>query len=266
MTKLVIRTVFISDLLYLINRLANIFKDKLILIAGGGHFGTEAMISVRASSARVILVDNMHDCKASRFIDERIKVSNIDEALRIRSDRVIFFLCDAVEFLMNFMKKATPDYIVPAIPGHLAGEVVKRWLEGEGFRVEGESEMVREVLKEIPESLVMNFNEDKGIIVTSYMPKGKLCKISCDQPLNFCRTTGRPKAGPMYSIFEFATWGKADVFKILRSYKLQRDVGCFRGEEFASFLSDLKKIETPYSLAIGTSCSCHGVLNLFSVD
>ncbi|MCP8305017.1 MAG: hypothetical protein H3Z50_06090 [archaeon] len=245
--------------------MSNIFKDKLILIAGGGHFGTEAMISAKASSARVILVDNIYDCKASRFVDERVKGSDIDEALRVRSDRAKFFLCDAVEFLTNFMRRATPDYIVPAIPGHLAGEVVKRWLEEEGFRVEGEAEIVREVLKEIPESLVMNFDEDVGIIITSYMPKGKLCKIPCDQPLDFCRTTGRPKAGPMYSIFEFATWGKVDVSKIIRSYKLQRDVGCFRGEEFASFLSDLKKIETPYSLAIGTSCSCHGVLNLFSV-
>ena len=246
--------------------MANIFKDKIVFVAGGGHFGTEAIKSLRASSAKVILVDTISNCKASKFADEKVNGCDIDEAFRIESNSVKFFLCDAVELLNKIIRRATPDHIVPAIPGHLAGEVVKRWLEEEGFKLKGDSETAIEVLNEIPKSLVMSYNKETGRIVTSYMPEGRLCNLPCDQPIDFCRTTGRKKAGPMYSILEFATWKKAEISKIIHSYKLQRDVGCFKGEDIVSFLSELKNIKTPYSLAIGTSCSCHGVLNLFLVN
>jgi len=243
----------------------NALKDKLIVIAGGGHFGTEALISAKESLAKIILIDEIPDCKASKFADERVNGIDLDEAMSVKANNVKFFVCDAVKFLKDFLKKATPDYIVPAIPGHLAGKLVKRWLEDKDFKIKFDSRLVREVLDDIPKSMVIYCDENSGTIITSYMPKGSFCKIPCDQPIEFCPTTGKPKAGPMYKVLEHANWNKVKISKILISHKLQRDVGCFRGEELTSFLSSIEHIERPYSLAIGTSCTCHGILNLFSV-
>ena len=120
--------------------MSSIFKDRLVLVAGGGHFGTEAIKSLKESSSRVILVDSLLDCKASGFANEKVNGADIDKALRVKSDNVIFFVCDAMEFLTDFINKATPDFIVPAIYGHLAGEVVKRWLEEEGYKIKNEED------------------------------------------------------------------------------------------------------------------------------
>jgi hypothetical protein len=241
------------------------FKDKLIVIAGGGYFGTEALISAKESFAKIILLDEFPDCKASKFADEIVKGIDLNKAMEVKANNVKFFICDAVRFLTDFLRKVTPDYIVPAIPGNLTGKLVMRWLEDQGFKIRVESRLVKEVLDDIPKSMVNHYDKNSGTIITSYMPKGRLCKIPCDQPLDFCPTTGKPKAGAMYKVLEHATWNKVKASKIIRSHKLQRDVGCFRGEELTSFLSCIDQIERPYSLAIGTACVCHGIMNIFSV-
>ncbi|MEM3077927.1 MAG: hypothetical protein QXR38_00300 [Nitrososphaerales archaeon] len=243
----------------------NVLKDKLIVIAGGGYFGTEALISAKESLAKIILLDGFANCKASEFADEIIEGIDLDKAMDVKANSAKFFICDAVKFLTDFLKKVTPDYIVPAIPGNLTGKLVMRWLEDKGFKIKVESELVREVLDDIPKSMINHYDEDSGTIIASYMPKGSLCKIPCDQPLEFCPTTGKPKAGPMYKVLEHATWGKVKTSKIIPSHKLQRNVGCFIGEELSSFLSYIDQIERPYSVAIGTACACHGILNIFSV-
>lgn len=124
---------------------------------------------------------------------------------------------------------------------------------------------LRNVGKDVPESLIQDFNEGMGVISASYMFKEKSCKVPCDQPSNFCPTTGRPKMGPMHQILTFATHNKSTASKVLISRMLGKEAGCFRGPGLTSFLSDAKRIKTPYSITIGTACSCHGILNLFSI-
>ncbi|MEM3538624.1 MAG: hypothetical protein QXM29_02455 [Nitrososphaerales archaeon] len=244
----------------------NALKDKLIVIAGGGYFGTEAIISAKESFAKIILLDKFPNCKASKLADEIFNGIDLDEAINVKANKAKFFICDAVKFLIDFLKKTTPDYIVPAIPGNLTGKLVVRWLENQNFNIKVESRLMREVLDEIPKSIVNCYDEDSGTIITSYMPKGSLCKLPCNQPLEFCPTTGKPKAGAMYKVLEHAIWNKVKASKIIRSYKLQRNVGCFKGEELKSFLLYIDQIERPYSVAIGTACTCHGILNIFSVS
>ncbi|MEM3382464.1 MAG: hypothetical protein QXL52_05325 [Nitrososphaerales archaeon] len=243
----------------------NALKDKLIVIAGGGYFGTEALISAKESFAKIILLDEFPDCKASKFVEEIIDGIDLEKAMDVKASYAKFFICDAVKFLIDFLRKTTPDYIVPAIPGNLTGKLVMMWLENRGFKIKVESGLAEEVLDDIPKSMVNYYDKESGTIITSYMPKGSLCEIPCDQPLEFCPTTGKPKAGAMYKVLEYATWNKVKASKIIRSHKLQRNVGCFKGEELTSFLSYINQIEKPYSIAIGTACACHGILNVFSV-
>lgn len=240
--------------------------NKLIVVAGGGYFGTKAAIFGKDVHARVVVVDNRVDCKASKFVDKTVEEMDTHRSLNTRPGSAILFVCDAVEFLVRLMKIAEPSFIVPAIPGNLAGRVVKGWLEKEGLIVESNPKALRNVSKDIPEGLIQDFNEEVGVISTSYMFKGRSCRVPCDQPSDFCPTTSRSKMGPMHQILSFATHKKLTASKVLVSHMLGEEAGCFRVSELTSFLSDIGRIKTPYSIAIGTACNCHGILNLFSIQ
>jgi len=242
-----------------------VLKDKLILIVGGGHFGKEAIISSKSSLAKVILIDPNENCLASSFADEKVYNYDFEKLSKINSGKAIFFIVDGIEFLIKLIKEGKiPDFIAPAVPGHLAAKVLKTFLEDSGLKVETFFE-VGKIIEDIPKSLIINANKENGIIVLSYMPKDKSCNLPCDQPKEYCKTTKRPKFGPIYKLMEFAIWNKVDTYCILRSYKLETAVGCFEGEIFYSFLNELKTKSPPYNLAIVTSCGCHGVVNFFSV-
>ena len=246
-------------------KLVEDLKNKLTVVAGGGYFGTKAVIFAKDKCARVVVIDDKNDCEASRFVDEILEEEDIRRALNVKVGSVALFVCDAVELLVRLMGITAPDYIVPAIPGNLAGKVVKRWLEYKGLVVESKSEAMKNVVKDIPESLILHCDEEVGVIITSYMSKGSLCKVPCDQPMDFCPTSGKLKIGPMHRILAYATHNKVTLSKILVGHMLGQDVGCFQGSELASFLSDTKRLKAPYSLAMGTACNCHGILNLFSI-
>ncbi len=240
-------------------------RDKLIVVAGGGFFGTKAVRLGKDINARVGVIDNRIDCEASKFVDEIIEKEDIQRTLDIDAGSATLFVCDAVDFLVRLLGITTPDFIFPAMPGNLSGKLIKRQLECEGFVVESKSEVTKKVAKDIPESLIFLCDENMGVIITSYMFKGDMCKIPCDQPTDFCPTTGRLKMGPMHRILAYATHDKVTLSKILVGRLFGESVGSFEGPEFASFLSDVKRLKAPYTLAIGTACDCHGILNLFSI-
>jgi|GEM_PF-583727 hypothetical protein len=239
-------------------------KNKLVVVAGGGYFGTKAVRLAKDMGGKVVVIDSRVDCEASKFVDRIVKGEDLHGTLNVGAGSATLFVCDAVEFLSHIMKVTVPDYIVPSVPGHLAGKLVKNWLEREGLVVECGSEAMRSVVEGIPESLVVHQDKGMGIIITSYMQEGGECRIPCDQPLDRCKTTGRPKSGLMYHILAHAT-REVTLSKILFSHNLGGEVGLFEGSELMSFLSDVERLKAPYSIAIGTSCSCHGILNLFSV-
>jgi len=240
-------------------------KNKLVVVAGGGYFGTKAVRVARGMGGRVVAIDSRIDCEASKFVDGIVEGEDLHGALNVRAGSATLFVCDAVEFLSHIMKATVPDYIVPSVPGHLAGKLVKNWLEREGLVVECGSEAMKDVVDDIPEGLIVHQDEGMGIIITSYMQEGGQCKVPCDQPSDRCKTTGRPKSGPMYRILTYASHDKVTLSRILFSHNLRGEVGFFEGSELMSFLLDVKRLKAPYSLAIGTACGCHGIVNLFSV-
>lgn len=245
------------------------FDDKLVLIAGGGHFGTKAVILAKDVHAKVVVVDNKIDCEASKFVDKIIKGRYIHKISDVKADSAALFVSDAVEFVVRLMMIKSPDYIVPAMQGHFAGKLVKKWLECEGLEVKSTLSVVENVLKGVPQSLILNCDKEMGVIITSYMSKGKLCKVPCDQPMDICPTTGIPKMGPMHRLLACVTHDKVTTSKILVGRTLWGrkggEVGYFQGSALTTFLSDIKRLKTPYTLAIGTACDCHGILNFFSV-
>jgi len=246
------------------------FQNKLVLIAGGGYFGTQAVIIAKDVNAKVVVVDNKIDCEASEFVDEIIREPDVHKTSDVKAGSAALFVCDAVEFIVRLMMITAPEYIVPAMQGHFAGKLVKKWLECEGLEVKSTSNVVENVLKDIPQSLILHCDKEMGVIITSYMSKGDLCKVPCDQPVDICLSTGIAKIGPMHRILAYAAHDKVTLSKILVGHTLWGrkggEVGYFQGSALMSFLSDTKQLKTPYSLAVGTACDCHGILNLFNVS
>jgi hypothetical protein len=240
-------------------------RGGLVVVAGGGFFGTKAVRFAKEAGNRVIVVDNVAECDARRYVVEVLGGGQIDEAVMVKAGSAVLVISDAVEFLSNLMEVAVPDCIVPSVPGHLAGKLIKHWLERRGFVVKYGSKALSKIKREIPRGLVIYQDEGKGLLITSYMPTGGLCRVPCNQPVDICPTSGRRKAGTMSDILTKATRGKVTISKILASHNLKGEVGYFEGGGLASFLSDCSGIEPPFDIAIGTACGCHGILNLFTV-
>lgn len=237
-------------------------EGRLMVIAGGGHFGARAAKYAKESGARVAIVDLDPHCAAADYADRTLAAYE-NGALETGGSAVLF-VQDAVGFLLDLLRLTTPDYIVPAVPGHLAGWAVERWLKSKGLCV-SPSGAVRRVASAMPQGTILYTDDESGVIVMSYMPQGLICRVPCQQPGDRCPTTGRVKAGPMHRLLSEAAKRNADLSRVFVSRLVGPEAGCFTGEELAFLISDLGHLSPPYTLAVGTSCECHGILNLFSV-
>ena len=240
-------------------------EGRLMVVAGGGHFGVRAAKHAKESHARVAIVDINPKCAAAEYAD-RTLWAHEKRALDIPKGSAVLFIQDAVDFILDLLRLTTPDYIVPAVPGHLAGRVVEKCLKSKGFCPSSASSAARRIASALPQGIVLNTNEANGIIVTSYMQRDLVCKVPCSQPGDRCPTTGRVKAGPMHHVLSKALVGNVDLSRVLVSRLVSSEAGCFRGADLASLLADAGHFNPPYTLAVATSCECHGVLNLFSVS
>ena len=70
---------------------------------------------------------------------------------------------------------------------------------------------------------------------------------------------------PMYELLEFSASEAVDYYKIFVSCQFD-GVGGVPGAVVKKTLKYLASLTPPYSLAIGTSCRCHGILSLFKVE
>jgi hypothetical protein len=66
----------------------------------------------------------------------------------------------------------------------------------------------------------------------------------------------------MDKLLEFSVYNLTDATAILRSRQLKGGLGAIDGKELHSLLKRLENLHKPYTLAIGTACDCHGILNL----
>lgn len=240
-------------------------EGRLVIVAGGGHFGAKAAEYAKGAGARVVILDTDPDCAASWFANWTFKTFEDGTLFDLRGGSAALFVQDAVDSILALLRSMTPDYIAPAVPGHLAGWVVERWLRGRGLEVKPASEAAGRVAAAMPDGTVLLTDAAKGVVITSHMPQGSQCKVPCRQPPDRCATTGRAKAGPMHRLLAKAAEENADLSRVLVSRLLGPEAGCFTGQELASLIADAARMSPPYTLAVGTSCECHGIMNIFRV-
>jgi len=214
-------------------------SNKTALVIGGGNFGAKACRFFKKQNARIILVDNDPDCKAKEFV--------------AKED---FILKDAKN-AWDLALELKPDFIVPTYAEHTCGKWIREY-----FHLRPLSDSISDVTKRLPQSLFLGCDEPNARLIFSYMTRGKLCLEECPHLTEECVLTREPRPAPLYKLLEYAVFGLFDCAKIFASEQMAPGVGAIKTSEFLAFMKEIE-IKKPRTLAVGTACQCHGVLNLF---
>ncbi len=209
-----------------------------IWILGAGRFGLKAakVLSRKNKRAEITVIEkNSEICRQVEMPDFKT-------------------VCmDGIEYLGQNLKSIDyPDWIIPAIPVHVAYEWIRLKIKDKYF------------LKTtpVPEELIMKLpNVFKGKKDEIYMSIADfICPDNCPEPEELCTHTGKPRPFTLYKKLESI---KYDNFSsvVVRSRQLSPGVGGYSPGALFHALDVIKASATPVLLS--TACRCHGVMHAF---
>jgi len=205
-----------------------------IWIIGVGQFGFLAFdrLSKSGRERRFVLVDPVKK-----------------NLLRCKGPNVTLEQSDGVAFLEQRLNAShTPDWIIPALPVHLAAE----WFL---LRL-GPDRLRRVTLSPEIETLLPNpIRGSDGNIYVSHADFR--CPDDCAEPRDICTVTGEPRKRNMFEIL-----GEINLppFKALaiRSHQLGAGIGGYRPKHLFALFDKVE--QTTGQLLVSTACRCHGVI------
>ena len=209
-----------------------------VFIVGFGKFGQLALpkISQRWPEARIWIMD-----PAPEHLTQCGKFS----AIRV--------LDKGEDFLWEHQDHLAPeDWIIPAVPLHLAGDWAKRVLS--------RNLAVRTIKP--PKSL------GRGLPFTLYLQKDFyisladfVCPEHCPSPPGFCSKTRDPRPHRLREILVTQPLSRGTL-EIIESHQLAPGLGGFTFGELKRTGEIILRTEPPLFLA--TACPCHGVISGFT--
>ena len=208
-------------------------------IIGAGNFGVKAAerLYKKRSESSIIVVDQ--------------DASALDRLGTLPVERVCK---EGASYLEVFLDTQVPDWIVPAVPIHLAFEWVRLKLS-----IQGQVE-VFPVPHEIEKMLPNPIRGSQGQLYVSYADF--LCPDNCREPYDRCTFTGKPRKGLLYNKIEQISY--LDYRSIvIRSHQLAPGVGGYQPDALKRSLVEVKKNKTP--VLYSTACLCHGVMHAFKL-
>ena len=205
-----------------------------IWIIGVGQFGFIAFdrLSKSRKERRFVLVDPVKK-----------------NLLRCKGPHVTLEQSDGVVFLEQHLTAShTPDWIIPALPVHLAAEWFLLRLGPERLR--------RVTLPPEIEPLLPNpIRGSDGNIYVSHADFR--CPDDYAEPRDICTVTGEPRKRNMFEIL-----GDIQLphFKALaiRSHQLGAGIGGYRPEHLFALFDKVEQARG--HLFVSTACRCHGVI------
>jgi hypothetical protein len=234
-------------------------KGDFLVCVGGGRWGAKGATIAKEAGARAAVIDLNQDCLASRVADAILAEKEMRGA---KTEGVVLVVGEVTDVLADILKYDSPQWIIPAIPGGIAGKLTQKWLATKQVKITKSRFLVNKALTGLPRKVVLS--QGAGTITSSYMPKGIWCKTPCSQPKT-CPVTGRKKVAPMYELLEFCLSETVDHYRIFVSRDLG-GVGAISGAEVQEWLDYIKRLQPPYSLAAAISCECHASTALFEVE
>lgn len=206
-----------------------------VWILGAGHFGALAArrISKRSKGKSIIVVD-----------EDLEKLKEL-ESLKIKTHEE-----DALSFLINNFSNP-PEWIVPAVPVHVAFE----WLMEE-LRRNGVNAKRINVPGEVDDQVPNPYRMTERTLYASFADF--VCPDNCSEPEEICTKTKEPRKG---NLFEVLAKIKVKGYKpiVLRSHQLAPGVGGYTPEALKKIYSQV--MVEPGKYLVATSCRCHGVID-----
>ena len=141
-----------------------------------------------------------------------------------------------------------PDWIIPALPVHLAAE----W-----FLVRmGPERLDRVTVPSKIESLLPNpIRGSDGNIYVSHADFR--CPDDCAEPRDICTVTGEPRKRNMFEILSDIHLPSFKAL-VIRSHQLGAGIGGYRPKHHLTLLDKVDQARG--QLLVGTACRCHGVI------
>jgi len=213
---------------------------KTIWILGAGKFGRRAVHKLHSSQpdARIMLVDR------DRSLLEPFESGSVETCAG-----------DAIEYLCQHLgRQKTPDWIVPAVPLHVAFEWIKSVLK----------HIARVKKLGIPQALINHLPcipaHEPGKIYISLADF--ICPDDCCEPDKYCTVTGKPRP---YDLYQKLSQIRIENFHpvVIRSRQLAPGLGGYRPKTLFEALDRVQSADSP--ILLGTACRCHGVLDAFAV-
>jgi hypothetical protein len=213
-------------------------KPHTYLIIGCGHFGSRAAEKLfqKDPRSKIIVVDS--NKKALQ------KVSHLPVETEVK---------DGVSYLDQFFSKAREvDYLIPAVPLHLAFEFILFQLKpfcGKRGKIP--------TLPGLPNSMMGK----TGDLYTSLADF--LCSENCPEPARYCTATGKRREKPLYQILKDLK-GPFES-RVIRSQQLGPGIGGFQPKVLLNLLEGIKKkMASGRTMLISTASRCHGVTSALS--
>lgn len=208
------------------------------LIIGCGHFGSRAVkiLLQKDPHSKIIVVD-----KSKKALQ---KVSRLP---------IKTIISDGIFYLSQFLSEGRKtNYIIPAVPLHLAFEFILSQLKPLGVK-----------RKRIPSILGLPnpVSGKTGDLYTSLA--NFLCSEDCPEPARYCTATGKRREKPLYQILKDLK-GSFES-RVIRSEQLASGVGGFQPKVLINLLKDIqKKKDSGRTILISTASRCHGVTSALS--
>ena len=163
---------------------------------------------------------------------------------------------DGIRYLeRNLARAPYPDWIVPAIPLHVAYEWIKTKLS--------KTHNVQKIAA--PNDLVTKLphpiNAETGKFYISIADFK--CPESCAEPDEICTYTGEPR---LMVLHEFLKSIQRKDLKtvVIRSHQLAPGVGGYPPQTLFAALNKIEAAQEP--IILSTACSCHGIMNTFKLS
>lgn len=212
-----------------------------VWIIGGGKFGLRAAnaLSKKNPSSNLTIVE---------------KENTVCEQL----DQLGFeAVCmDGILYLESNLESETyPDWIVPAIPLHVAFEWIRTKMSK--ARSVQKIPVPEDLITELPHPIMA----DTGQLFISIADFE--CPENCSEPDGICTYTGKPR---MMVLHEFLKSIQPKHLKtvVIQSHQLAAGVGGYTPKALFAALNEIEAAQGPVLLS--TACSCHGILQIFETQ
>lgn len=207
--------------------------SKDVWVVGFGRFGKLALQRLRKIKAD------------STFL----VVDTVSTEREAALDNVQFINQDGVSFLKRQLEEGrSPNWIVPAVPIHLAAEWCLRSL--------GQSRVQRiaapDGIEAYVPSLMQGDSGDAYVSLATFQ-----CPDDCPEPADYCTATREKRERNLFDVLREMQIPGYKVL-VLRSHQLAPGVGGYKGKDLLQLRSFLTDSQGRFLLA--TACRCHGVI------